>query len=112
MKYEIVVMEDNSIRLGKHIGTVFERENFGVRLKNFGLMVGTGETYYNRNIHLPKKLVNHFENTVINDKLIEEMLSIGIYPFEEVDKLISEYNQKDIEKRLIKKRIENLNKKN
>ena len=40
------------------------------------------------------------------------MLSIGIYPFEEVDKLISEYNQKDIEKRLIKKRIENLTKKN
>ena len=33
MKYEIVVMEDNSIRLGKHIGTVFERENYGVRLK-------------------------------------------------------------------------------
>lgn len=26
MKYEIVVMEDYSIRLGKHIGTVFERK--------------------------------------------------------------------------------------
>ena len=112
MKYEIVVMEDNSIRLGKHIGTVFERKDYGVELKNFGLMVGTGETYYNSNIHLPKKLVNYFENNIINDKLIEEMLSIGIYPFEEVDKLIFEYNQKDIQKRLIKKRIENLTKKN
>ena len=40
------------------------------------------------------------------------MLSIGIYPFEEVDKLVFEYNQKDIQKRLIKKRIENLTKKN
>ena len=30
MKYEIVVMEDNSIRLGKHIGTVFERKDYGV----------------------------------------------------------------------------------
>ena len=112
MKYEIVVMEDNSIRFGKHIGTVYRRKDYGVELKNFGLIVGTGETYYNRNIHLPKKLVNYFQNNFINDKLIEEMLSIGIYPFEEVDKLIFEYNQKDIQKRLIKKRIENLTKKN
>lgn len=112
MKYEIVVMEDNSIRLGKHIGTVYRKKDYGIELKNFGLIVGTGEAYYNGNIHFPKKLVNYFQNTFISDKLIDEMVSVGIYPFEEVNKLIDEYNQKDIEKRLIKKRIENITKKN
>ncbi len=112
MKYEIVVMEDDSIRLGKHIGTVYVKDDNSVKLKNFGLMVGSGEPYYNGNIHLPKKLVNYFQGNVISEKLIEEMLSIGIYPFEEVNELIDEYNQKDIQKKLIKKKIENLSKKN
>lgn len=119
MKYEIVIYgPDDRIALGKHIGTAYERKydfeskSSRVKLHNFGMLVGSKETYFNGNIHLQKKLVNYFESQNYTIKLEEEMESIGIYPFEKVNELITLYNQKDGEKELIKKRIENLTKKN
>ena len=101
-KKELVLYEKNilPIKRGYSIGTVYE---FRLSIKricelyNVGYCPATKEFYYNRNIHLPKRLIKYFEENGHTPGIEKEMEELGIYNKDDVDKLIEEYNDSQIQ---------------
>ena len=113
-KIELIYYEEKliPIRFGYSIGTVYTddpEDYYGFKLYNAGYCPSTKEFYYNRSIHLPKRVVEHFENKRIRSEILEEeMQELGIYNKNDVDKLFNDYNDARLQTEMIKEKTLNL----
>ena len=107
---EIVIYEEKIIpfKIGHHIGTVYTtaiHDLYKLKLYNVGYCPSTKEFYYNRNIRLPRALINHFEDrNGPYKRLIREMEELGIYNKNDVDRLLDEYNDAVAQTEIIKEK--------
>ena len=102
---KIEIVYDNkrliSRRIGYSLGTVytinpFEEQRF--ELFNVGYLPSTKEYYYNKNVHLPKSLVEYFESKFTSrEKLEQEMRYYGIYRKDEIDMLIEDHYNEQVQ---------------
>lgn len=108
--YEFVYYDEKliPIRVGYSIGTVYtiDPEDYhSFKLYNVGYCPSTKDFYYNRGIHLPKKLIEYFESRYHNPEILEkEMEEIGIYRKNDFDKLFEDYNNAQLQTELIREK--------
>ncbi len=98
-KVEFIFCEDKSIvsvKIGYSLGTVYIsnlKSDKGYELFNFGYCPSIKDFYYNKNVHLPKKVVEYFES-VGKSKIVDgQMRELGIYNKEDISSLLQEYNE-------------------
>ncbi len=109
---ELTYSEDKFIpfRTGYSLGTVYmlnPETHSTIKLQNFGYCPAEKEFYYNRNIHLPKEIIEYFENRCLNNKTIAQMEELGIYNSDDTDKLIRQYENSKVQTEIEKEKILN-----
>lgn len=84
---------DKKLRIGYSIGTVyFALRPFGlITLYNCGYCPKTKEFYFNENVHLPNEIFEKFNNKCLDDNIIAEMAAMDIYDYEDIKKMIRQY---------------------
>ena len=95
--YEPYIDEDNKLHVGYSIGIVYtknpERENC-YKLYNLGFLPEKNIFYYNRNIHIDKRILTSFELPDVNNRMPRLFKRLGILEKKETDLLIKEYYEK------------------
>lgn len=112
-KKEIVYCEDKllPLKIGYSLATIYmtDPNKFNrYRLLNFGYCPSDNSFYYNRNIHLPKKLIEYFEKSGKSEKILQEMQEIGICDGSDVDAILKQYNDTKIQNEIAKEKTLNL----
>lgn len=117
MKYEgkgeiLFCNEGLPIKIGYSLGTVYEVgwDYPGYKLYNFGYCPADKDFYYNGNIHLPKILIEYFENSSRSKQLTEELHELGIYHVSYSEYLSDKYNEEKAQNEIAKQKILNLSK--
>ena len=93
-KVEIIYVKDSLVPIGVgfSLGTVYSPDPVDVgtyRLQNFGYCPSYG-FYFNKNVHLPKNIIDYFESASWPNKKIEaEMKAHGLYDSQDIQKAIS-----------------------
>ncbi len=109
-KIELVYYDEKliPIRVGYSIGTVYTmdpEDNHRFKLYDVGYCPSTKDFYYNRGIHLPKKLIEYFESGYHNPEFLKkEMEEIGIYRKNAFTKLFEDYNNAQVQTELIREK--------
>lgn len=121
MKYEgkreiLFCNEGLPIKIGYSLGTVYEAKwdsdyrHISYKLYNFGYCPADKDFYYNGNIHLPKNLIEYFENGIMSAKKEEELHELGIYHVSYSEYLSDKYNEEKAQNEIAKQKILNLSK--
>ena len=99
------------IKKGYSLGTVFtynsETPN-KFELLNFGFSPSDNKFYLNKNVNLPKEIVNRIEEMPINAQTKEFLLALGLYDYDDVYVLLSQYDKAVEHAELSKRKILNL----
>ena len=99
------------IKKGYSLGTVFtfnsETPN-NYELLNFGFCPSENKFYLNKNVKLPKEIVNGIEKMPMNAQTKEFLLTLGLYDYEEVYVLLAQYDKAVENVELSKRKILNL----
>lgn len=112
-KKEMVYCVDKPfpIRIGYSLATVYitSPDNFyNYKLLNFGYCPSDNSFYYNRNIHLPKKLINYFEHSRKSEEIKKEMEELGILDQYDVESILNQFNKTKKENEIAKLKTLNL----
>ena len=121
MKYEgkgeiLFCNEGLPIKIGYSLGTVYvakwdsDYRHVSYKLYNFGYCPADKDFYYNGNIHLPKILIEYFENSSRSKQLTEELHELGIYHVSYSEYLSDKYNEEKAQNEIAKQKILNLSK--
>ena len=121
MKYEgkreiLFCNEGLPIKIGYSLGTVYvakwdsDYRHISYKLYNFGYCPADKDFYYNGNIHLPKNLIEYFENGIMSAKKEEELHELDIYHVSYIENLIDKYNEEKAQNEITKQKILNLSK--
>jgi len=108
-KIEFVYYGDKflSIKIGYSLGTVYTidpTDYHKFKLYNVGYCKATKDFYYNRNIHLPKRLIEYFESRFHSENIEKEMEELGIYKKCDVDRLLDDYNNSMVQSEITKEK--------
>ena len=114
-KREFFYAEEKLIcwRKGYSLGTVYDIDTDSFhrfKLHNFGYCPSLDTFYFNRNIHLPKKLIEYFESYCDSmEELEKKMHELGIYKLSYIYNLVLEYNKAQVNKEFCLERIRTVN---
>jgi hypothetical protein len=109
-KMELITFSDEDalipVRIGYSLATLYQphpESHNKYQLVNFGYCPSNNRFYYNDNVHLPKTLIDYFEECEISESTIKALKSAGIYDTIEIKKMLDEYynTQNNITKDII-----------
>ena len=99
------------IKKGYSLGTVFTFNTetpSNYELLNFGFCPSENKFYLNKNVKLPKEIVDGIEKMPINEQTKEFLLALGLYDYKDVYILLSQYDKAVENVELSKRKILNL----
>ena len=99
------------IKKGYSLGTVFKfnpSKPNTYELLNFGYCPSEGKFYLNNNVNLPKEIVKGVEKMPISKETKEFLLDIGLYDYEELYLLLTQYDKAIENAEFVKRKILNL----
>ena len=82
------------IKVGYSLGTVYRVNpvtNSTYEILNFGYCPIDGSFYYNRNINLPEEIVSYCESANISSAMDEQMQKMGLFSYDDVERLLNNY---------------------
>lgn len=99
------------IKKGYSLGTVYKFNTSTANtyeLLNFGYCPSENKFYLNKNVKLPKEIINGIEKMPISKETEEFLLNLGLYDYNEVQMLLTQYDKARENVELSKRKILNL----
>ena len=99
------------ITKGYSLGTVYRvnpNTSTTYELLNFGFCPSDNTFYFNKNLKLQPEIVSKIEKMPVSSKAAEFLLELGLYAYEDVDVLLTQYNKANETVEMSKRKILNL----
>lgn len=99
------------IKKGYSLGTVYKFNPNTINtyeLLNFGYCPSENKFYLNKNVKLPKEIISGIEKMPVSKETEEFLLSLGLYNYDDVNMLLTQYDKAIENAELSKRKILNL----